>query len=204
MVSQMMRWRHFGQSEKNSLICVGGYGLVLFGDIGLEPDGMFGLSISNLTTGVIHEAATDGETGNAIVGGTAGRGGAGAAGAGGMADVAGTSDTAGKAATGALRGVAEGTATGGWLGSGLDRPLSSMPMATAAAMINNTTPASATTSGMDRFLAGTGGIDGVEAAASVAGGGIGIPMGGAGMVISFMHRGHATRVPTKAESQRMR
>jgi hypothetical protein len=195
----MMRWRHFGQSEKNSLICVGGYWLVLFGETGLDPDGMFGLSISNLTTGVIHKAANDGEAGSAIVGCTAGSGGAGAmvaadaAGTGGMADMTGT---AGNTATGARRGVAEGTATGGWLGSGLERPLSSMPMATAAAMINNTTPASATTSGMDCFLAGTGGIDGAEAAGSVAAGGGGIPMGGAGMVISCMHRGHATRAPT--------
>jgi len=193
MVSQMMRWRHFGQSEKNSLICVGGYWLVLFGETGLEPDGMFGLNISNLTTGVIHEAANDGEAGSAIVGCTAGSGGAGATVA---ADAGGMAGMAGKAATGALRGAAEGTATSGWLGSELDRPLSSMPMATAAAMISNTNPASATTSGMDRFLDGTGGIDGAESVGSVAGGRVGIPMGGAGMVISCMHRGHATRAPT--------
>jgi hypothetical protein len=163
---------------------------------------MLGLSISNLTTGVIHEAAMAGGTGGSLVGGTAGSGEDGAAA--GVTGAAGAGGGAGKTAIGALRGVAEGTATGGGLGSASDRPLSNQPMATAANMINNTTPASTTTSGRDRFLAGAAGIAEAEAAGSAAGGGTGIPIGGAGMIISCIHRGHATREPTYAESQRMR
>jgi hypothetical protein len=92
--------------------------------------------------------------------------------------------------------VTREAATGVGMGAGFGRLRPSIAIPTPATAIISTAPTSTGTSGSLRFPGDTEGSVRAKSAGSGVGGSAKISAGGEGMVISCIHCGHATRMPT--------